>query len=143
MRRLALLLLTVLLPAAAFATGFGGADNPTRIPVPARVFSATVEDNAGTQVKVDKVTFDGEVFLFGKVGEGQAAVPFEKIEEVRFEPTGETGTRIAFVKLREGDSVRLVVESDLPCYGASAFGNYRIEVKDIRVVRVNATPPTP
>lgn len=124
---------------AAHATGFGGSDAPTRIPVPARVFRATVEDVAGTIVEVSRVTFDGEVHVVGKVGEGQAAVHFERIAELTVEPTGDDGTRLVFVKLREpgpdgSDRVKVVVEHDVPCYAEASFGNYRIDVDRIRRV---------
>jgi hypothetical protein len=133
MRRLVVAVLgSVLMAGTAMATGFGGSDAPTRIPVPARAFSATVEDRSGTTVEVTKATFDGEVFLFGLLGEGQASVPFERIREVRFEPTEEPGELVAFAVLNEGSPVRLVVEDDTPCYGETSFGLYRIEVKHIR-----------
>lgn len=121
-------------PATALATGFGGGDAPSRIPVPARVFQATVDDVAGATVKVDRVTFDGEVFVYGKLGEGHAAVPFEKITELRVEPASDEGHRIVFAKLTDGTSVRITVERDLPCYGQTSFGNYRIDVEKISKV---------
>lgn len=124
---------------AAHATGFGGSDAPTRIPVPARVFRATVEDVSGTVVEVSRVTFDGEVHVVGRVGEGQAAVHFERIAELTVEPTGDDGTRIVYVKLRdaapgEAERVKVVVDHDVPCYAEAAFGNYRIDVERIRRV---------
>ena len=135
MRRFVLAALVLLVaPGAgvAWATGLGGTDAPTRIPVPAREFSATVEDRSGTIVDVRSATFDGEVFLFGMLGEAQVSVPFEKIKEIRFEPASTAGSLVAMAVLHAGDPVRVIVDNDVPCYGETAFGFYKIEVKSIR-----------
>jgi len=50
------------------AGGFTGADAPSRIPIPAREFSATFEDTGGTSVSGSRVTFNGEVFVYGRYG---------------------------------------------------------------------------
>lgn len=130
--RVPLLLLVLTAPTVVLATGFGGSDAPTRIPVPARVFSATVMDISGTEVSVTRVSFNGEVAIYGLVGEAQVSVPFEKIAEVRVEPSGDPDTRVALVRLHTGESVRVVVEHDVPCYGDAAFGHYRIDADKIR-----------
>ncbi len=119
----------------SWANGFGGSDAPpARIPVPARDFRATVEDQSGVRIEVSQITFDGEVFLFGKIGEGQATVPFENIRDVRFEPASTTEERVAFVTLRDGKSTRLNVTHDVPTYGKTVFGTYAIAVEKIRKI---------
>lgn len=135
-RSLLVPLLTIALgyPLVVLATGFGGDDPPTRIPVPARVFDATVEDLSGTSVDVTRVSINGEVFLYGTMGEGQLSIPFEKLVEIRVEPMGDEGHRVALARTVSGDQVRLVVESDLPCYGDTAFGHYKIEFSKVRKV---------
>jgi hypothetical protein len=135
MRRFVLALLVIVGASGAgvaWATGLGGTDAPTRIPVPAKPFSATVEDRSGTIVTVSSATFDGEVFLFGTLGEAQVTVPFEKIKEIRFEPASDAGSLVAYAVLHAGEPVRVVVDNDVPCYGETAFGFYKIEVKSIR-----------
>ncbi len=116
----------------AWATGFGGSDNPARIPVPGAVFRATVEDRSGTTVTVERVTYDGEVHVSGNLGEGRVSVPFERIAELRVEPGPDDGHVVLFLRLHQGDPIRLVVEDDVACYGSAAFGNYKIEVGKIR-----------
>ena len=142
-RRSTLAVLVLTVPVVAWGMGFGGGDAPTRIPVPAREFGATVEDLSGTTVEVRDVTFDGEVHLSGRVGEATVAVPFEKIAEVRIEPSGEENVRIAFVKLRDGSSVSVRVEHDTPCFGSTPFGNYKIELRSVRRVVFQAPAATP
>lgn len=121
-------------PTLALATGFGGTDAPTRIPLPAKVFDATVEDVSGTSVTVTRISFNGEISLYGTVGEGQVAIPFEKIAEVRVEPWNEPAHRAAMVKLRTGEVIRVVMESDIPCYGDTSWGHYRIDIEKVRKV---------
>ncbi|MCB9682454.1 MAG: hypothetical protein H6733_13400 [Alphaproteobacteria bacterium] len=130
----ALLLVAVGGPITAVATGFGGSDAPSRVPVPARDFAATVEDLSGNVVELRKVSFDGEVFVYGRIGEGHAAVPFERIAEVRVEPTSDKDKRVAFIKLTDGTSVKVMVDDDVPCWGVAPWGNYKIAADDIRRV---------
>lgn len=134
MRRL-LLCVALTVPVAAFATGFGGDDPPTRIPVPAKIHAATVEDISGAAVEVTRISYNGEVNLYGLVGEGQVAIPFERIAEVRIELTDRKDKRIAFTKLRDGTSVKVIVDDDVPCYGEAAFGFYKIEISKVRRIR--------
>ncbi|HMV70320.1 MAG TPA: hypothetical protein PKA64_25995 [Myxococcota bacterium] len=127
-------------PAAVLATGFGGDGPPTRIPVPARVFAATVEDISGASVELSRVSLDGEVFLFGLVGEGQLSIPFENLVEVRVEPTGDAAKRIALARTASGELVRMTVDSDVPCYGDTTAGHFKIELGKVRKVVFKPTP---
>ncbi|MCA9573335.1 MAG: hypothetical protein KC656_36110 [Myxococcales bacterium] len=143
MRRLsAVLVLTALaLAGVAWANGITGSDAPSRIPVPAQIHAATVYDRTGAAVDVTRVTFNGEVFLYGTVGEGTATVPFERLAEARVEPTDDPKKRVVFGVLRDGTNVRLVVDDDLPCYGETSYGYYKIEVgKVARIVFRGAVP---
>jgi len=122
-----------LAPSLSAAGGFGlGADAPARIPVPASLYSATVEDASGTQVEVRRVTFNGEIFFYGVLGEATVTIPFDKVTEARVEPSGEPGHVVLFAVLKDGTTARIVVEDDLPCYGEATFGNYRVDVGKLR-----------
>lgn len=126
----------VLLSAPVWATGIMGADAPSRIPVPAKVFSATFEDVGGTALDARRVTMNGEVFVYGRYGAGQVTIPFEKIAEVRISKAEDPLKRTATVSLVDGsEPVRVVVDDDTAWYGRTRFGNYKIEVRDIRAVR--------
>lgn len=119
------------------ATGFGGSDSPgARIPIPARDFAAVVEDQSGIRIEVTQATYNGEVHLYGFMGEGQVTIPFEKIAEVRFEPSQAEGKLVAFVKLKDGSSVSVLVEDDTPAYGKTSFGTYTITVDKIRRIEI-------
>lgn len=137
MRRPALIaaLFGVALAGPVLAGGFGSGDSPpARIPVPARDYAAVVQDMSGTRVEVTQVSYNGEVFLYGLVGQGQVTVPFDSIHTVRFEPSTETGQRVAFVTLADGKTVNVVVDADLPAYGKTAWGTYSITVDKIRQI---------
>lgn len=132
--------LVAMVGSVALANGLMGGSAPARIPIPAAEFHATVEDVSGVVVQVDRVTFDGEVFLFGTVGEGQVTVPFEGISEVRVEPSGAAGSIVLFAVLRDGGTARVTAPADTPCYGATSYGNYRIEVGKVRKIAFGAAP---
>jgi hypothetical protein len=130
----ALLGFALIAPALALATGFGSDNPPSRIPIPAKDFSARVEDHGGTVVSVDRVTWNGEVFLYGTIGAAQVTVPFDRITRVAILPHAEAGKRTAKVTMTDGEIVEIAVNDDTPCYGRTRFGNYAIEAEDIRFV---------
>ena len=132
MVRTTLLLSVLLLAPSAVAGLFGGNDAPGRIPVPARDFEAVIEDRGGVRTSLQRVSFDGEVYLFGKLGAAQVTVPFEEIDVVRFEPTDDPDEVTAAVTTVAGEAVRIRVEADRPVFGRTHFGNFRIEASDIR-----------
>lgn len=143
MRRLAVVfaLSSLAVAGGAWATGITGSDAPSRIPVPAEVHAATVYDRTGAAVDVTRVTFNGEIFLYGAVGDGTATIPFERLAEARVEPTDDPKKRVIFGILRDGSNVRLVVDDDVPCYGETTYGYYKIEVgKVARIVFRGAVP---
>ncbi len=116
----------------ALATGFGSDSPPARIPVPAKVFQATIEDRGGTQLTVTRASYNGEIFLYGNFGAAQVTIPFDSIREAAFEDGGGDGKRTATVTSNDGQTLKIVVDDDILCYGKTEFGNYQIEVRDLR-----------
>ena len=131
--------------ADALANGFGGSDSPpARIPVPAHDYRAIVEDASGTRVECTQITYDGEVFLYGNYGEGQVTVPFDKVTIARIEPSDTEGKKIAFVTMKDGTTVRFVIDGDTLAYGKTAFGTYSIAIERVRSIEIlGDTPVTP
>jgi hypothetical protein len=147
-RGTAVILVGLLAAPLALATGFGSNNPPSRIPVPAKVFSATVEDRGGTSLHVTRVSYNGEVFLYGTIGAAQVTVPFESIREAQFEDTPTEGKRVAAITTNDGQTLRITVDDDILCYGRTEFGNYSIEVRDLRKIggialESASTPSTP
>ncbi len=126
--------------ATALAGGITGTDAPARVPVPAAEFTATISDSAGVDVTLTRVTYNGEVFFYGALGAGSVTVPFRNVDTVRFEPSQAQGKVVLFATLKDGHTARILVDDDLPLYGVAAFGNYSIESKDLRSIRMTATP---
>ena len=135
MKRCVFTVLVLMLAMPAWAGLFGGNEAPRRIPVPARDFSAVVLDEAGVRTELDRVTLDGEVFLFGAHGKAQVAVPFEDIVSVRFEDIDEDHTA-ATITVKQGEPVTLELDADRPIFGKARFGNYRIEVQDMETLEL-------
>ena len=138
MRRLlaVVALLAVLLASPPVAAGLFGGGPPARIPIPARVYRAEVEDRGGTVLRITKASFDGEVFLFGTIGEAQVTVPFDRFTVALFADGPDDEHRTVTITDTSGETVRLVVEADRPLYGHTPFGNYKIEAGDIRRLTV-------
>jgi hypothetical protein len=132
-----LLALALASPAAA---GLFGPDAPSRIPIPARLFVLEVEDVGGTTLRIERATYDGEVFLFGTMGLAQVTVPFELISSVVIAQGPDDDHRTAIVSTATQEEVRVVLEVDRPLYGRTAFGNYKIEVGQIRRISVVGAP---
>lgn len=149
MRRLLLAIVLFAVPVAAIANGFGGSDAPTRIPVPARVFEATFRDLAGTEIVANRFTWNGEVYIQGRLGDGWISVPFERVAEATVEPTGTDDEAAVKITLHDGSTTTLVVDDDTPCYGETKAGLYMIEVGNLRSLRFTKLPkpkdppPTP
>ena len=125
----------------AVAGGLTGSDAPSRVPVPAKEFTGTVHDRAGVEVTINRLTFNGEVFFYGVLGEAQVTVPFERVQSIRIEPSDTDNYVVLFATLRDGSTARILVEDDQPVYGVAAFGNYSVEIEDVRSLDVRPTNP--
>lgn len=125
----ALLLLALAAPAWA---GLFGSDAPGRIPVPAQEFRLRVEDRAGVVLDIERATFDGEVYLFGTVGLAQVTVPFDTVRRVEIGPGADEDHVVAHVLTAAGATQDVVLEADRPLYGRTTFGNYRIDIGQVR-----------
>jgi len=129
----AILGLLLLAAPPASGMGLGGEDEPTaRIPEPAMNWRVRVTDVDMQQIEVVRASFDGHVFLTGMMGKAKVSVPFEKIEKVVFEPTGEGRDLLAVVALKGGGQQSLVVHGRTPCFGEAPFGNVEIELRHLR-----------
>lgn len=139
------LALTAVLTGPVLANGVMGGDSPpTRIPIPASHHKVLVEDIGGVSTRVSNASFDGQVFLYGRVGEADVSVPFEKIREVRFEKGSSASKVLAYVILRSEERVRVELDEEVPCYGETSFGLYRIPVEKIRRIEfIASSTPAP
>lgn len=129
-----LLLLLLALPSAAPAMGLGGldTDNPTaRIPEPSVNHRVTVTDDELNSFEVVKASFDGHIFLTGRVGKAKVSIPFEKMKRVDFVPADGLDVT-ALVTMLDGQQHALLVKGTTPCFGEAAFGNVTVELRYLR-----------
>ena len=139
MRRIVPLVFSVLLllPVVGWATGFGGDNPPARIPIPSQDFKATVVDHGGISFDVDRASYNGEVFFYGKMGAAQITLPFKNVRSVTFTKGSEPETRTATARTKDGEEMTFTVADDVPCYGKTKVGNYSIETADIRSITIH------
>lgn len=135
MPRLRLLpLLLLLLCPLVMAMGFGDSNAPTRIPEPQSNYRGLVVDQEGTRVDLTQVAIDGQTFVLGSLGQGQAAIPFDKVKSVAIANQG--GVLKGKVTLSEGAPVELVLDGLLKLTGRTNFGNFRIPLSEVRSVEI-------
>ncbi|MFH1059022.1 MAG: hypothetical protein V1797_10160 [Pseudomonadota bacterium] len=134
MRLLPLPLLLLLLCPLVMAMGFGDSNAPTRIPEPQANYRGLVVDQEGTRVDLTQVAVDGQTFVLGSLGQGQAAIPFDKVKTVELANQG--GVLKGKVSLKEGAPVELVMDGLLKLTGRTSFGNFRIPLAEVRSIEI-------
>jgi hypothetical protein len=114
------------------AMGGGDSEGPTRIPEPSADYRVRLTDQEGARVELTAFAIDGQTFVLGQVGQGQVAVPFERVKSV--EMTNKAGQLKAKVALKDGEPVELVVKAALKATGKTSYGNFRIPLGEVRGV---------
>jgi len=66
------------------------------------------------------------------------AIPFENITEVLFLRDGEKLNGI--VRLRDGNSIQLVVKSNQIAYGLTKYGTYQIKLSELKKMTISKSP---
>ena len=104
--------------------------SPEKIPVPEKKYVATFIDQTDMITECRNISIDGETFLEGKRGSGTNTIPFEIIMEVSFIMDGEK--LIGAAKLRDGNSVQLLLNKNQRAYGHTKYGTYQIKLYDLK-----------
>ena len=139
----ALFLLAPVAPAGWFMGGSsGGGSGELEIPEPEAHFVVTVTDDTATSTTLKAFTWEGFIHVQGELGRGTVSIAFTDISRIDFEP-GDKGRVTARVALKSGDIVRLSVKGRTMCYGRTGFGNYQIQVKDLRRLQFSNTVKKP
>jgi sporulation protein YlmC with PRC-barrel domain len=114
--------------------GMGGGDSegPTRIPEPSADYRVRLTDQEGARVELTAFAIDGQTFVLGQVGQGQVAVPFERVKAVEMNSKG--GQLKAKVALKDGEPVEMAVKAALKATGKTSYGNFRIPMGEVRAV---------
>jgi hypothetical protein len=111
----------------------GGTAPVDKIPAPDKNFKARVVDSQGLETALSRVSYEGKVFLVGKLGSATVTIPFEKISQLRFQ-NGEGNEALVKVSLRDQKSMEIKVAKHAKFYGQAEFGTFQIEMKDLRSI---------
>lgn len=128
----------VALLAAVSGLGMGnvGGDGVVEIPRADRNFSATLSDASGLTIQLTHFTCEGKTFFSGKLGRADASVDFADISTVTITSGNEKHAK-AVIDLKSADTITLLMDRRLACYGASAIADIRIALSDIRRIDIN------
>jgi hypothetical protein len=135
-RRIHLAAALLLLLAAPFlmAMGMNESEGPTRIPEPGQNYRARLIDLEGVSIEVTHFSIDGQVFVLGRLGDGNLAVPFEKVKSIDLIKQGDsTKARLTLFKEKPLD---LVIKGSLKAYGKTDYGNFRISLDKVKNIQL-------
>ncbi len=114
--------------------GFGDSQGPTRIPEPQSNYRVLLVDQEGVRVELTEFSVDGQTFVMGGLGQGQVAVPLEKVRAVDI--VNQDGKLKAKISLAQGAPVDLELDGNLKATGRTSYGNFRIPLSEVRRVEV-------
>lgn len=126
--RLLAVILVCLCP-LVMAMGLSDGAGPTRIPEPQSDYRVLLVDQLGTRVELSQFAIDGQSFVLGSVGQGQVAVPFEKVQTLEF--ASQEGQLKVKVVLKQGEPVSMIVTAALKATGKTSYGNFRIPLGEV------------
>ncbi|HPC00353.1 MAG TPA: hypothetical protein PK836_01575 [Syntrophales bacterium] len=108
--------------------------SPDTIPKPAKSFKAVFIDQMDVTTEVRDVTIEGGVFVEGKVGEGTVTVAFDKMSEMT--PLMRDGRLWGNIKLRDGNTVEIVLNKTHRAYGRTPYGTFQIRLSDVKKMKL-------
>ncbi|TFG90469.1 MAG: hypothetical protein E4H15_07530 [Syntrophobacterales bacterium] len=112
-----------------------GTDNPDKVPVTGKKFSATFIDQMDIITVCTEVSIEGKTFIEGRKGKGVYTVPFEEVESVVFLLKGEELRGL--IRLKNNSSDELILDNNNKAYGRTAHGTFRIGITDIKKMIIN------
>jgi len=131
---LAAVFLLLLSAPLVMAMTMGDSEGPTRIPEPEANYRARVTDLEGVSVDLTQFSIDGQVFFLGNLGDGNLAVPFDKFTSVELVRQGEM--MLARLTMNQDKPVELTVKPGLKLYGKTQYGNFRIELGQVKRIQL-------
>lgn len=132
-----ILLVGLLFLFSMFLVGMGslGGAARIRVPEPARNYSASIMDQSDTSTRVEKLSFEGQTAISGKLGSGHVSIDFDKIVSMSF--ILHNNTLRADVLLKDDKTISVVVDKEMVCYGNLSWGGFKIAVADIRSITIH------
>ena len=109
-------------------------------PEPDTLYTATLVDQSDISIELEKVSCNGQTYIFGNMGRSQLSIDFRKIRAIFFFLKDDKIQ--ANITLIDGDTAEIIVEKDIPWHGVSTYADVRIDTKDIkRIVIHGPTQP--
>lgn len=116
-----------------FCTGMGKAPG-TEVPLPETDIRAAVKDDQDISTKVNHASFDGNTFFSGTRGKGTVTIAFEKVKKAVNAGKAEANKIDFQITLRNGEVVAISINDNAKFSGATSFGTYRIEARNIKEI---------
>jgi len=126
------LVFVVFIPVLMGMGSFNTAGPADTIPVPEKSFQATFVDTMGVATTCSDVSIDGDVFVYGKRGEGIYTVPFDAIKEIVFLKQG--GRVTASIHMRSGGTEDVIVDKALTVFGKTQYGTFTIDIENLKKI---------
>jgi len=129
--------LVCIILSAFFLLGMGKLDQtekPGEIPVPDKEIAAVVNDTEGQALNLTQFSINGQTYLTGKLGAGQAAIPLSQIRVVSLsvEPKG----MAAKVELADRSQINLQLERGTVVYGKIKYGTYQVSLEHLKKIEI-------
>ena len=131
MRNLLTMALTLLTAALLMGMGNLGGTKEGTIPKTDENIQAQLVDRSGVSNELTNFSMDGNVFLTGRLGEGQMSVFFRDLKEASFGPMSGSDAP-ADLLLKSGKHVHLKVNKSAIFYGDTGSGTYNISAGDVK-----------
>lgn len=129
--------LVLIILSAFFLVGMGNMDQTEKageIPVPDKEISAVVNDNEGQILHLTHFSINGQTYLTGKLGAGQAAIPLDQVRLIALsvEPKG----MAVKVDLADRSQIHLLLEKGIQVYGKMKIGTYKVSLDRLKKIEI-------
>ena len=130
-------LVCLMLLFCVFQVGMGGLGGsmPISVPEPTINYAATITDQSDVSTRVEKISFDGQTAVSGRLGSGRISIGFDKIASIHF--VLRDRTLEAEVLLKDGEKVAMVVDKGVVCYGKLPYGELEVTMEDVRTIAMH------
>jgi len=130
MRNLLTAILVLLTAVLLMGMGSVGGTKEGTIPKTEENIRAQLVDRSGVSSELTRFSMDGNVFLNGRLGEGQMNVFFRELKEVSFGQVSGNDAP-AELLLKSGKQIKLNVNKSAVFYGDTGSGTYRISAGNV------------
>ncbi len=111
-------------------------------PVTAKEFTALITDVEGVSTEVNRVSYDGQLYVPVYRGKALVVIPFEKILSIDLAEEKVSSRRKAVITFTSKEAEGFLIDENLLFLGVVPFGTYQIEVRNMRHLEF-VHPPSP